>query len=94
MGLNGRIKLIALIILVIGISSYYFLPRENHETNKEGTLKIGAGDDITGLLLKRIIELNKAEQRSNFLSIENKDEEVNNLLSVKEDLELYTFKDC
>ncbi len=81
MGLNGRIKLIALIILVIGLSAYYFLPRENHEANREGTLKIGAGDDITGLLLKNIIELNKAEQDTKFLSVED-------------ELEFFTFKDC
>lgn len=81
MGLNGRIKLFALVILIIGLGAYYFLPRENHEANREGTLRIGAGDDITGLLLKRIIELNK-------------DEQVNNLLPVEGDLEFFTFKDC
>ncbi|TJX14446.1 hypothetical protein E9840_06240 [Tissierella creatinini] len=49
-------------------------------------MKIGAGDDITGILLKRIIELNKAEQGGKLLSVEeNLDEE---------DLEFYTFKDC
>lgn len=81
MKLNHRIILFALVILIIGLCSNYFLPSEKYAVKVEGNFKIGAGDDITGLLLQRIIELNKAEQGGN-------------LLLADENLEFFTFKDC
>lgn len=83
MNMLKKIILFFLAFLIVGLTVFLYLPREEKADNSTETLRIGAGDDITGLLLEKIIDVGE----------EVKIEATNN--DLKESLfNDYTFKDC
>lgn len=70
--------------LILGLGFTWFLPREKKVLKTDIGLRIGSGDDITGLLLKQIIS------RSKDISIED----IGIIERNEEVLHDFTFKDC
>ena len=71
-------------ILILAMVPSCSIPREKQTLNADIGLRIGSGDDITGLLLKQIIGADK-------------DIEIENIQAVGESEEVlqdFTFKDC
>lgn len=71
-----------LLVLVLGFTR--FMPREREILKTDIGLRIGSGDDITGLLLKQIISTSK-DIGIEGIDVTEKNEEV---------LHNFTFKDC
>lgn len=83
MNTNKRILIFFTFIIILGLGISRYMPREKKIEKTTIGLRIGSGDDITGLLLERIIETSKS------MNIEN--------VNVAEDevsLFDFTFKDC
>jgi hypothetical protein len=70
--------------LILGLGFSWFLPREKKILETDIGLRIGSGDDITGLLLKQIISRTKGISIED-IGVTGKDEEI---------LHNFTFKDC
>ena len=81
MNTNKRIVLFFSFLIILGLGVSYYMPKEKKIVNTG--LRIGSGDDITGLLLEKIIETSKS------MNIEN-------LNAAEDELSLFdfTFKDC
>lgn len=82
MNITKRIFLFFLIVLIIGMGVSYLMPDEEKKDDMTA-LRIGSGDDITGLLLKEIIQNGKNTDSAN--------------LHVSGDTDVFfdfTFKDC
>jgi hypothetical protein len=84
MNINKNIFLLWFFLLVLGLGFSQFMPREKEILNTDIGLRIGSGDDITGLLLKQIIRTSKD------IGIEGIDVTEGN----EEVLHDFTFKDC
>lgn len=83
MNTTKKILLFFLIFVIFGFTIFLYMPKEEKIENLSSMLKIGAGDDITGLLLEKIIETSKE------LKIKN--------TGILDDESLFfdfTFKDC
>ncbi|WP_353095599.1 hypothetical protein [Tissierella praeacuta] len=72
-----------LLLLILGLGLSRFMPKEEGKEISIG-LRIGVGDDITGVLLKQIIKTNKD---INVNSMDNEEENKDTLYD-------FTFKDC
>lgn len=84
MNTNKKIFLFFLFLLIIGLGFLYFMPREEEVEKTTRGLRIGSGDDITGLLLEQIIKVRK-------------DISIDNIDVAKENEDIFhdfTFKDC
>jgi hypothetical protein len=84
MNTNKKILLFFLFLLILGLGFFHFMPREKEIRNTDIGLRIGSGDDITGLLLKQIIKTSKN------IGIESIDATGEN----EEILHDFIFKDC
>lgn len=84
MNINKNIFILCFFLLVLGLGFSQFMPREKEISNTDIGLRIGSGDDITGLLLKQIIRSSKD------IGIEGIDVTEGN----EEILHDFTFKDC
>ena len=84
MNVNKNVFIVCVFLLVLGLSFSYFMPREKKVLKTDIGLRIGSGDDITGLLLKQIISTSKN------IGIEGIDVAEGN----EEILHNFTFKDC
>lgn len=83
MNKNKKNFLIAVFGLsLLGILGARFIGEKDLNSNMK--LKIGAGDDITGIVLQEIVEISGSENI----------EEVNSLENNEETIEEFTFKDC
>ncbi len=60
MNINRRIYFIILITLLAGALMIAVLPRDARRSTEDNVLRVGAGDDISGFLLQRIIAANVA----------------------------------
>lgn len=54
MSLNQRIRTVLALAALLFVVLYFFFPRD--EEKEPGTLRIGAGNDITGILLESIVD--------------------------------------
>lgn len=80
-----RILLFSSMLLILGLGVVFYIRPEEEMDNASDVLRIGAGDDITGLLLEKIIEI-----EDDGIEMENVDsgtEEESTLFN-------FTFKDC
>lgn len=84
MNTNQKLFLFFLVICIIGIGSIFILPKEEYVANTDMSLRIGAGDDITGLLLQQIMRTSNNMGRENLTKGE----------AQKRIFEDFTFKDC
>ncbi|MBU5255446.1 hypothetical protein AAK964_00165 [Tissierella praeacuta] len=82
MNINKKMLVFYMFLLILGLCAYYFMPQEETNNTSIG-LRIGAGDDITGLLLKQIIRTNKVT------NIEAVD-----IVGDEDVFHDFTFKDC
>ena len=78
---NQKILLFLVGITIIGFGSCFLLPKEIDIPNDEDILRIGAGADVTGLLLEKVLE-------------EAKSSNGESLLVGQESFSTVTFKDC
>lgn len=81
---NNKILIFFVLIILVGVLSLKFLPQEKNIPPSDTGLRIGAGDDVTGLLVEEIIKFYG-------------DNNVNKPIISSEDdvlLHNYTFKDC
>lgn len=81
--INKKIFLSCLFLFIIGIGAFLLLPKEESLRNIEAGLRIGSGDDITGLLLESIVKVSKNMDVEGFISTED-------LGGIKS----FEFKDC
>lgn len=84
MNVNKNVFIVCIFLLVLGLNFSDFMPRERKILKTDIGLRIGSGDDITGLLLKQIISISKE------IGIEGIDVAEGN----EEILHNFTFKDC
>lgn len=84
MNTNKKIFLFFLFLLIIGLGFLYFMPREEEVEKTTRGLRIGSGDDITGLLLEHIIKASK-DMRIESIDATEENEDV---------FYDFTFKDC
>lgn len=84
MNTNKKIFIFFLFLLITGLGFSHFMPREKEVEKTTRGLRIGSGDDITGLLLEQIIKVSKD------ISIDNIDVAKEN----KDIFHDFTFKDC
>nr|WP_313755696.1 hypothetical protein [Tissierella sp.] len=82
MNINKKILVFSVLLLTLGLCAYYFMPQEETNNTSAG-LRIGSGDDITGLLLEQVIRTNK------ITNIENID-----IVGDEDIFHDFTFKDC
>lgn len=82
--INQKMILTCLFLFIIGIGAFFFLPKERYLRNMDTGLRIGSGDDITGLLLQHIVQTSKRMGGEDF--IESGDNE--------EFIQSFEFKDC
>ena len=52
-----KLIIIFALILIVGLLSINFLPQEESRSGMESSLRVGAGDDMTGVLLEEVLEL-------------------------------------
>lgn len=81
---NGKIAIFFVLIILVGLLSLKLLPQEIDVPPSDIGLRLGAGDDITGLLVKEIIK-SYADNNTNKPIISSEDD-IN--------LHNFTFKDC
>lgn len=79
---NNKILILFALIVLVGVFSFKFLPREESISRSESGLRIGAGDDVTGIILDEIIGLYNPSNKA-VIPSEN-----------KFFMEDYSFKDC
>lgn len=84
MNTNKKAFIFFLLLLILGLGFSYFMPREEKNENTSIGLRIGSGDDITGLLLKQILKTNK-DIEIDKIDIADENEGI---------LYDFTFKDC
>ncbi|CAK7086942.1 hypothetical protein KQI38_14435 [Tissierella carlieri] len=84
MNTTKRIFLFFLLLLILGLGFSKFMPREEKVKNTIIGLRIGSGDDITGLLLEKIIRTSKNIGIDSIGITEGKEEVLSD----------FTFKDC
>lgn len=79
-----QIAIFFVLIIAVGLFAMKFLPQEKEIPRSENRLRVGAGDDITGILLDEIIKL-----------YEDLPTKPTNL-SEEDDvsIDFYSFKDC
>lgn len=82
MNITKKILLFFLMVLVTGLGVSYLMPDEEKKDDL-AALRIGSGDDITGLLLQEIIQNRKSTDSAD--------------LHISGDTDIFfdfTFKDC
>lgn len=84
MNTTKRLPFFFLLIIILGLLFSNLMPREKKIENRNIGLRVGSGDDITGLLLKEII---KTSKNISIDSIEVEEEKGDVLFD-------FTFKDC
>ena len=52
-----KITIVFALILIVGLLSINFLPQEESRSHTYNSLRVGAGDDMTGVLLEEVLEL-------------------------------------
>ena len=70
--------------MVLGLGLSKFMPKEKKIEKTDIRLRIGSGDDITGLLLEQIINKSKEMSTDSPYTIEEKEDTLFD----------FTFKDC
>lgn len=82
MNINKKIGIVLISTFIIGLSTIFLLPKETTKIRAEVDLRVGAGDDTSGLLLNQIEALSK-EKGKNYIVNQN-----------SSDIETFEFKDC
>lgn len=83
MNTNKRIFLFFTFIIILGLGISHYMPREKKLEKTTVGLRIGSGDDVTDLLLQRIIEISKSMDIKNINAVDEKGKLFD-----------FTFKDC
>lgn len=80
MNTSKKLIIFFIFVIIIGMGFANFMPKEENVENTRKGLRIGSGDDITGLLLEQILKTSK---------------DININIEDKEDVYFdFTFKDC
>jgi len=82
MNINKRIFFVIVTCLIAGCFMISLLPKDTGRVDSINVLRIGAGDDISGWLLKQIVEISR--ETGNSERIANSDFIT----------EAYEFQDC
>ena len=82
MNINKRIFFVIVTCLIAGFIIISLLPKDTGRVDSRNALRIGAGDDISGWLLKQIVEISR--ETGNSERIANSDFIT----------EAYEFQDC
>ena len=81
---NNKILIFFVLIILVGVLSLKFLPQEKNIPPSDTGLRIGAGDDVTGILVEEILK-SYGDNKTNKPIISTEDNKL---------LDNYTFKDC
>lgn len=65
MSVNRRIRSVLVVAAILFVVLYYFFPKD--EECEAGTIRVGAGTDITGILLECIVEEAQKDNQENAL---------------------------
>lgn len=65
MSVNRRIRSVLVVAAILFVVLYYFFPKD--EEREAGTIRVGAGTDITGILLECIVEEAQKDNQENAL---------------------------
>lgn len=84
MNTNKKLIIFFLLIFILGLGLSHLMPSEKKIGNTTTGLRIGSGDDITGLLLEHIIKASK-DMRIESIDATEENEDV---------FYDFTFKDC
>ena len=82
MSINKRRYCVLIIALIAGFCTISLLPKDIKRLNTGNDLRVGAGDDTSGLLLKQIIKISKDMGIDTTIAYEDSN------------LEAYEFQDC
>lgn len=84
MNITKKIFFFLILVVILGFGLSEFMPRERKIEKIDTSLRVGSGDDMTGLLLEQIISTSKEMNIDNLHTAEK-----------NEDIILdFTFKDC
>lgn len=84
MNITKKIFFFFILVMVLGLGLSKFMPKEKKIEQTDIRLRIGSGDDITGLLLEQIINKSKEMSTDSPYTIEEKEAALFD----------FTFKDC
>lgn len=68
MSINKRIYFVIVTALIAGFLIISLLPNDAVRDDSKNALRIGAGDDISGWLLKRIVEISREAGNSEIIT--------------------------